>query len=175
MQNYYGALLLGDTNVRVITTRGEIKDLPISFIKNYPAKKRFFRGSYKRNVNRFYSEIQPDVPEYLYTVHLSNALSFICGQGNKCVVYSRGSTSYEMLPIEIIAKNTKGVYIAHENAPVKAGNLLPHMDFNAIEEIECKENTDKKPVYRVWFKFDSPSTLMVLSNGIIIRGSKEER
>jgi hypothetical protein len=170
--NYNGALLVGDTLLRVFTKRGEQRKKPLSLLTHSPKKKTMYISCYKNRISNFYAEKQDEIPEFIYTVYLSNNASFICGSFHKSVVY-RGDKASELLPIEFIYHNKNGVYIAREINCHKSSSI--DMTYNSIEEITRIKNESNIPIYRLWFDMSSPSTLLLLDNGIVIRGDKEAK
>jgi hypothetical protein len=167
--NYNGALLVGDTLLRVSTKKGEQKAKPLTSLIHSLKKEPMYTSCYKNRISTFYAEKQDEIPEFIYTVYLSSNVSFTCGSFHKSVVY-RGDRVSELLPIEFIYSNKNDIYIAHETDYGKSNSI--DMAYNSIEEITRIKNDTNIPVYRLWFDVASPSTLLLLDNGIVIRGDK---
>jgi hypothetical protein len=166
--NYNGALLLGDNKIRIINKNGEKKNIAVHSLKKR-TNGRLFKSYYREKINKIYTEVQDEMPEYIYTVYLRNNTAFSCGSHHKSVVY-RNNTS-ELLPIEFIFNNQKSVYIACEDREIE--NDTVKMTYYPIDEIICNKNKNEELVYQIWFEEGALSTLLLLDNGIIMRGTRE--
>jgi hypothetical protein len=178
-QKYKGALLFGDASLFVINLdTNEKKSVPIGKFNNLN-KANKYRSLYKGMKGQFKIIKNQETPLYRYEVVLTDNRSFTCGINHKVMVYRNiedNMRSSELLPIEFLFEyiysdnKKKTVYIPCRN---ETDSSSIDMMFTLVKSIHRTNNNHKKPVYGIVFAPDSPSILMALDNGIIIRGDKE--
>jgi hypothetical protein len=174
-QKYNGALLFGDTKLFVMNNNNEKSFISIKDF-NQANKNREYSSYYKGLKGRFKIVKCPEIPDSKYEVLLSNDKLFTCGINHKAMVYRNRNPienfkSSELLPIQFIIKNQTNTYIPWKN--IEDENSVIDISFISIKSITRSENTTHDPVFGIVFESSSPSILLMLENGIVIKGDKE--
>jgi hypothetical protein len=173
---YNGSLLFNDTKLLVVNTATDKKEfIPIDKF-NILNKDNKYRSFYKGLKGEFKVITHLNIPKYKYNVLLSNDMSFSCGSNHRAMVYRTNDKSEkvpsELLTIEFIYENQKNVYIPWKNVYKDEGAI--DISYVAIKSVIRTENTDDKAMaYGIAFNPSSPSVLLMLDNGVVIRGDKE--
>jgi hypothetical protein len=178
-QKYKGALLFEDTPLFVINSDTN-KKISVSIGKfNKLNKDNKYLSFYNGMKGQFKVVKYQDIPINRYEVVLTDNKSFTCGTNHKVMVYRNTDggepKSSELLPIEFLFEcdsenNQKPIYIPCRN---ETDSSSIDATFVLVKSVSRADNKPNKPVYGIVFTPESPSILMALANGIIIRGDKE--
>jgi hypothetical protein len=173
---YNGALLYGDNNLLVVDDKSKKKFISVEEFSHLKNPEKYY-SYYKGLKGKFKIVPLENAPRCRYEIGLVNHTSFTCSSNHKAMVYrtkdksERGSS--ELLSIEFIEDNFPDtpIYIPWKNTSLKEDTV--DIAYMAIESISRDEHIDSEKVYGIIFKEDSPSVLLMLSNGIVVKGDKE--
>jgi hypothetical protein len=172
-----GAILFGDTKLLVVNDKDERALIAVEKY-NDACKKQNYYSYYKGMKSKFYVVQYPGLSSFEYEILLNNGKSMICGQKHKSMVYCDNDLikSSELLPIEYIyekyqEKERKNIYIPYKD--ISNEKSAVDLSYVLINSVSLNKNAKNRPVYVIVFTSKPASVLLMLENGIIIKGDKE--